>query len=141
MIRKALCIAIATLSIASIAFSQDTGNAESEAEIKALSREGQAAHMRGDRQAVDALLASEYTRAFANGTMGTRQEQLDKLGVCGVASVDILNQVVRVYGDTAVETTQAELTLKDRTKGKAKILYTAVWVKRDARWQVVHFHH
>ncbi len=142
MIKKALCVAIAALSIASIAFSQEKGeNAKAEAEIRKLSREGQAAHMRGDRKAVDALLASDYNRVFSDATKAGRRQQLDKLGVCGVASVNILDQDVRVYGNTAVETTTAELTLKDKAKGKTKALYTAVWVKRDGRWQVVQFHH
>ena len=142
MIRKALCVAIATLSIASIAYSQEKADyAKAEAEIKKLSREGHAAHMRGDRKAVENLLASDSTRVYTDTTKATERQQLDKLGACGVQSLNILEQDVRVYGDTAVETTLAELTLKDKAKGKTKVRYTAVWVKRDGRWQVVHFHH
>ncbi len=142
MRRKALYVVIAALSIASIAFSQEQDeNAKAVAEIKKLSREGQAAHMRGDRKGVEALLASDYTRVFSDDTKATRQQQLAKLGRCGVASLKILDQDIRVYGNTAVETTLAELTLKDKAKGKTKALYTAVWVKRDDRWQVVQFHH
>ena len=84
-------------------------------EIEGLEFEYRQALLSDDVSAMDRLLADDYLGISANGTLETKADVLalhrsGKLKITGMILSDIK---IRVYGDTAVVTSKADLTGTD----------------------------
>ena len=116
----------------------------------ALERAWSDAYRRHDLPAIERLLAEEYVGIDGRGVMSTRAEELeearDRPADAPPSPMEILGEQItdvkaRLYGETAVVT--ALNTVDARTRdGRTTIRYrrSTVWVRREGRWQCVHFH-
>ena len=94
-------------------------------------------------QAMDSLLAEDYTAITANGTLQSKEQTLENLrdGAVHFTSIELSDRRVRFYGHTALVTSRAEVAgtaLDGDISGSYR--YTRVYV-RDPRgnWKIVSF--
>jgi ketosteroid isomerase-like protein len=138
-------VAAVLLALPTIAAAQTTTrNEAAEREVAKLERELQEARFRNDVAAVNGYLAPDYYRIDSEGQRsevgnqgkgpynttpnGTRWEK-----------VELRDQRVRVYGDTAVSTFLRNLHVRtqDGSSRQSELVGTHVWVRREGRWQAV----
>jgi ketosteroid isomerase-like protein len=111
-------------------------------EIEALEQQWRQAVIMNDVSQMDHLLADDYMGISANGTVETKTQvlALRKAGTVRIKSLDLNDLKVRVYGDTAVVTSKADL---EGTNGQSDISgnyrYTRVYNKRYGQWKIVSF--
>jgi ketosteroid isomerase-like protein len=111
-------------------------------EIEALEMQWRNAVVGNNVSVMDHLLADDYIGISANGTVETKAQELaqSKAGTVRIQSLDLSDLKVRVYGDTAVVTSRAELT---GTNGQSDISgnyrYTRVYNRRLGQWKIVSF--
>ncbi len=111
-------------------------------EIEALEQKWRDAIISNNVSEMDHLLADDYIGISANGTVETKAQALAlrKAGTVRITKLDLNDLKVRVYGDTAVVTSQAELA---GTNGQSDISgdyrYTRVYNKRLGQWKIVSF--
>ena len=129
---------------APLAMAQARGGAQasSEADIKALLREWDRAYEARDSQALNRILADDFTLTDASGAVLTRGEYLmsivkapDFSRVTSWASEDV---TVQVTGDKAVVTGRSPVKGRARGKGQAfagNYLFTDEWVRQDGVWK------
>jgi len=89
------------------------------------------------------LLADDYTGITATGAIQTRDQALTSLrtGAFRLTSLNIFDRKVRIYGGTAVVTSQAELTGSRSAESiSGKYRYTRVYVRNgQGQWKIVSF--
>jgi ketosteroid isomerase-like protein len=111
-------------------------------EIEALEMQWRQAVIANDVGQMDHLLADDYIGISANGTVETKAQALAlrKAGTVKISQLDLTDLKVRVYGDTAVVTSQADL---QGTNGQSNISgnyrYTRVYNRRLGQWKIVSF--
>ncbi len=111
-------------------------------EIEALEQQWREAIISNNVGAMDHLLADDYIGISANGTVETKAQALAlrKAGTVKITQLDLNDLKVRVYGDTAVVTSKAELA---GTNGQSDISgnyrYTRVYNKRLGQWKIISF--
>ena len=115
-------------------------NASVEQEVKAAEDARRAAVLRGDKIALDRLMADDYMVITIAGTVANKAEELAlyENDQRRTESWDAQNVRIRVYGEAAVVTGLASVT--DNLRGQARRIrfrYMHVWVKRDRRWRIV----
>jgi hypothetical protein len=101
------------------------------------------AYVHRDIDALDRILADEYTFITDDATVVNKRQTLDsfKSGDRQITSYKRQDDGVRVYGDTAVLTYryQSKETYKGRDDSSDDLL-TRIFVKRSGRWQMVGGH-
>jgi ketosteroid isomerase-like protein len=111
-------------------------------EIEALEMQWRQAIVSNNVGQMDHLLADDYIGISANGTVETKAQALAlrKAGTVKISQLDLTDLKVRVYGDTAVVTSQANL---EGTNGQSNISgnyrYTRVYNRRLGQWKIVSF--
>ena len=111
-------------------------------EIEALEQRWRDAIISNNVSEMDHLLADDYIGISANGTVETKAQALAarKAGTVKITQLDLNDLKVRVYGDTAVVTSKADLS---GTNGQSDISgnyrYTRVYNKRLGQWKIVSF--
>jgi ketosteroid isomerase-like protein len=111
-------------------------------QLKKLEMDRAAAVVKGDTATLDKQTADDYVLISMSGRMSDKSQMLNgfKSGQSKLTSNDLSDLKVRVYGDVAVVTGKADVkgTLggQDAT---GQVLFTRVYVKKDARWQSVSF--
>jgi ketosteroid isomerase-like protein len=111
-------------------------------EIEALEQRWRDAIISNNVSEMDHLLAEDYIGISANGTVETKAQALAlrKAGTVRITQLDLNDLKVRVYGDTAVVTSTAELA---GTNGQSDISgnyrYTRVYNRRLGQWKIVSF--
>jgi ketosteroid isomerase-like protein len=111
-------------------------------EIENLEMQWRQAVIANDVTQMDHLLADDYIGISANGTVETKPQALAqrKAGTVKISQLDLTDLKVRVYGDTAVVTSRAEL---EGTNGQSNISgnyrYTRVYNRRLGQWKIVSF--
>jgi ketosteroid isomerase-like protein len=140
-----LFIAAVLLTIPAMAGAQATSrNEAAEKEVAQLERELHEARLRNDVAAVNGLLASDYYTINSGGDRidvgnegkgpfnttpnGDRWEKME-----------LRNQRVRVYGDTAVSTFLRTIDVRnqDGSARKVQLVGTNVWVRSEGHWRIV----
>ena len=97
-------------------------------EIEALEFQWRDAVVGNNVSVMDHLLADDYIGISANGTVETKAQRLaqSKAGTLRIQSLDLSDLKVRVYGDTAVVTSQAKITgLNGQSDISGSYRYTA----------------
>jgi hypothetical protein len=112
-----------------------------EEQIKSLSDQGREAALKGDASFLETNTTEDYTVVGNMGNIMSKSEaiQMRKSGDVKYSSIDVSDQKVRVYGNTAVLTATADLkgTVKDKDiSGKYRI--GQVWVKQGGKWKIAH---
>ncbi|MGC2162633.1 MAG: nuclear transport factor 2 family protein [Silvibacterium sp.] len=111
-------------------------------EIEALEMEWRNAEVSNNVSEMDRLLADDYIGISANGTVETKAQALAqrKAGTVRIQNLNMNDLKIRVYGDTAVVTSQATLV---GSNGQSDISgnyrYTRVYNKRLGKWKIVSF--
>ena len=116
-------------------------NSQVERELMRLEREWLEALKRRDGAALDRIQADEFIYMVGEGRFGNKTDALADLSEFFLDSINSEMVTTRVYGDTAVVALRG--TMKGIFRGRdisGNYLETAVWVKRNGRWQVVAAH-
>ncbi len=137
---KRIVIVLAFVVAASALALGQGGNVEQS--IKALDDQVRQAALKGDVATFDKLLADDYMDINVLGVTSTKAQVLEnfKSGKLKYEAIEFSDTQVRVYGDTAVVNTTANvkghLGATDLS-GRHRIV--RVWVKRKGQWQRVSF--
>jgi ketosteroid isomerase-like protein len=110
--------------------------------IEALEMQWRNAEINNNVNEMDHLLADDYIGISANGTIETKAQELAqrRAGTVRIQSLDLSDLKVRVFGDTAVVTSRAELTgLNGQSDISGNYRYTRVYNKRLGQWKIVSF--
>ena len=111
-------------------------------EIEALELDWRQAQLTNNINEVERLLADDYLGISANGTLETKADELTRRrsGSMHITQLELSDIKVRIYGDTAVVTSKAELAGKngDRDIG-GRYRYTRVYSNKDGQWRIVSF--
>lgn len=111
-------------------------------EIESLEQEWRQAIITNNVGDMDHLLADDYIGITSNGTIENKTQELAqrRAGTVKVSKLDLSDVHVRVYGDTAVVTSIADLV---GTNGASDISgeyrYTRVYNRRLGKWKIVSF--
>ena len=111
-------------------------------QIESLEMEWRQAQLDNNVAVIDHLLADDYVGISANGTIETKTQALAqrKAGTVRITQLDLNDLKVRLYGDTAVVTSKAQL---EGTNGESdisgKYRYTRVYSRRLGQWKIVSF--
>lgn len=110
--------------------------------IEALELEWRNAEVQNNVGVMDHLLADDYLGISANGTVETKAQALAqrRAGTVRIQSLDLSDIKVRVYGDTAVVTSTAQLVgVNGQSNISGNYRYTRVYNKRFGQWKIVSF--
>jgi ketosteroid isomerase-like protein len=111
-------------------------------EIEALELQWQQAVVTHNVGAMDRLLADDYIGITSNGTVETKQQAVDqqRAGTVRITKLNLTDTHVRVYGDTAVVTSLADLVgTNGATDITGQYRYTRVYNRRVGQWKIVSF--
>ena len=111
-------------------------------EIEGLELDWRQAQLSNNVSEVDRLLADDYLGISANGTLETKADELTrrKSGSLHITQLDLSDIKVRIYGDTAVVTSKADLVGKNGDRDiSGRFRYTRVYSNRDGQWRIVSF--
>lgn len=111
-------------------------------QIEALEYQWRDAILHNNVSQMDHLLADDYIGISANGTVETKPTELAerKAGTVRIQSLNLSDLKVRVYGDTAVVTSRAELTgVNGQSDISGNYRYTRVYNRRLGQWKIVSF--
>ena len=146
--KRLIVVSLLTIAAASVAAGQcghptkmvhDTTTVTA---IKQLETERNKALVAGDVAAINRLYSDDYTSAV-NNTYRTKGEVLADLksGTLKVSAASNDETNVRIYGNTAVATGKATLTVHDRSgDSSGQSYFTRVWVKQMGHWRLVANH-
>ncbi|MGA7522951.1 MAG: nuclear transport factor 2 family protein [Acidobacteriaceae bacterium] len=111
-------------------------------EIEGLEQQWRQAILTNNVSEMDYLLADDYIGITSNGTIETKAQDLAqrRAGTVRITELDLSDIHIRVYGDTAVVTSKAQL---QGTNGASDISgeyrYTRVYARRYGHWKIVSF--
>jgi len=111
-------------------------------EIEALEQQWQQATVTNNIGEMGRLLADDYVGITSNGTVENKQQALAQrsAGTVRITKLDLTDTRVRVYGDTAVVTSQADLQgTNGATDISGQYRYTRVYLRRMGQWRIVTF--
>jgi ketosteroid isomerase-like protein len=111
-------------------------------EIEGLELDWRAAQLSNNVTEVDRLLADDYLGISANGTLDTKADELTRRrsGSLHITQLDLSDIKVRIYGDTAVVTSKADLVGKNGDRDiSGRYRYTRVYSNKDGQWRIVSF--
>jgi len=111
-------------------------------EIEGLELDWRQAQLTNNISAVERLLADDYLGISANGTLETKADELTRRrsGSLHITQLDLSDIKVRIYGDTAVVTSKADLVGKNGDRDiSGRFRYTRVYSNRDGQWRIVSF--
>ncbi len=117
------------------------GNAEQQ--VKALTEQGRDAALKGDANFLEQHLANNYVGVSASGAEMTKDEAIQnrKTGKIKYEAIELRDQKIRVYGNTALVDTEAHAKGVDNGKPfEGDYRVTFVWVKEGNGWKQVSFH-
>jgi ketosteroid isomerase-like protein len=137
-----LCLALCGLAPPAVAALPHHPNHEVHKEIETLEMQWRQAQLSNDVGVMDRLLADDYVGISANGIIETKSEALAlrRAGTLHITSLDINDLKVRIYGDTAVVTSRADLEgASGSTNIGGKYRYTRVYNRRYGQWKIVSF--
>jgi ketosteroid isomerase-like protein len=111
-------------------------------EIESLESQWRTALMQNDVATINRLLADDYLGINPNGTLETKADALAlrRSGTTKISSMDPINMKIRIYGETAVVTSQVEVQGRDGERDiSGRYHYTRVYSRRSGEWKVVSF--
>jgi len=112
-------------------------------EIDQVEEAWRTAILKGNATALEALLADDYTGITAKGAIQTKEQAVSNLksGALQLTTLAISDRKVRVYGETAVVTSLAELTGSRKDADvSGRYRYTRVYVRNSSgQWKIVSF--
>ena len=131
-----LMLALSVLCLAYLAEAQTAGKTATtdDSGLKSIEQQWVEAYYRGDGKTLSRFEADDFT-VIANGqNPQTKAEQIAEVesrGPVGVPQPNV-EEEIRHYGDVALITGLG---------GGSNVRFTAVWVKLNGSWKVVHLHY
>jgi ketosteroid isomerase-like protein len=110
--------------------------------IESLEEQWRQATVNNNIGEMNRLLADDYVGITSNGTVENKQQALAQrsAGTIRISKLEITDTHVRVYGDTAVVTSQAQLEGSNGTSDiSGQYRYTRVYNRRLGQWKIVSF--
>lgn len=105
------------------------------AELSKLENDWIRANIKADKEALDRILADEYTGTMHDGTTQTKEEYLADIKPDRTARSWSSEDVrLEFEGDTA---TMTGVLIWNSTRGTQRFRFTDAFVKRDGRWQAI----
>lgn len=112
-------------------------------EIEDLEDQYRQAMLTNNVAVIDQLLAEDYTAINANGMIETKAQVLAarKEGKRQILSLEISDRKIRIYGNTAVVTSRADVTVRnEQQEVSGKFRYTRVYNRNNSgQWKIVSF--
>lgn len=111
-------------------------------QIETLEMEWRQAQVDNNITVMADLLADDYVGITANGTIETKAQAIAQrqAGTVRITTLDLDDLKVRLYGDTAVVTSIADLQgVNGQSDISGKYRYTRVYNRRLGRWKIVSF--
>jgi ketosteroid isomerase-like protein len=111
-------------------------------QIETLEMEWRQAQVDNNITVIADLLADDYVGITANGTIETKAQAIAqrKAGTVRITTLDLDDLKVRLYGDTAVVTSIADLQgVNGQSDISGKYRYTRVYNRRLGQWKIVSF--
>lgn len=141
--RCTLLAAVLCLLVATPAFALPHRDSKSiHKKIEALEMQWRDALVNNNVRLMDHLLADDYLGVSANGTVETKSEEIaqSRAGTLRIQSLNLSDIKVRVFGNTAVVTSRAELTgMNGQSDISGNYRYTRVYNKRFGQWKIISF--
>jgi ketosteroid isomerase-like protein len=113
-------------------------------EIRNVDRERIQAQVNADAVALDRIYADDFIGVGPSGTLRTKKDVLAdfKSGSLKFQSITTDDVLIRVYGNTAVETGLSTMKGQDAEKVvPEENRFTRVWIKQGGRWRLVANHY
>jgi len=120
-----------------------TNTDRSQDEVRKLERAWLDAYEKKDVDAMNAIVADDFTITFGDGSMQTKPQIIDSLKRPGGSSMKFFTENVqsRSYGNTVVFVgIVVSEWMQNGEKKSDKSRYTDTYVRRNGRWQVVASH-
>jgi len=114
-------------------------NAEIVKQIHALEDRRCRAMIDADMKALEAIYADELIYTHSNASVDDKKSYLAgiKSGKFDYKSIKRPEENIRVFGDTAVVTGRAEISVRaDGNDRQLNSRYLVLWIKRNGAWQV-----
>lgn len=131
--RRILAFAVLLLACQAETQTAAKSSTTDDSDLKSTEQQWVAAYYAGDGKTLSRFEADDFT-VFANGQKQTKAQQIAEAegrGPVGVPQPNV-EEEVRHYGDVAVIT---------GLSGGSNVRFTAVWVKQNGSWKVVHLHY
>jgi hypothetical protein len=137
MLRVALLLIASLLGAAAVA---QPDPLSPEAEVRAVEQKRYRAMIDGDVETLESVLADELRYVHANGSVDSKYEFIASLdsGNLDYEAIDVDDQHVNVYGQAAVVSgTSRVRLLAGGAQRRARLIFTAVYVRGDSGWRLV----
>jgi ketosteroid isomerase-like protein len=111
-------------------------------QIESLEMAWRQAQVDNNIAVISNLLADDYVGITANGTVESKAQTIAQrqAGTIRITSLDLDDLKVRLYGDTAVVTSKAELQgVNGQSDISGTYRYTRVYNRRLGQWKIVSF--
>lgn len=111
------------------------------ADLAEAARAYDAAQVKGDRAALERLLADDYTLVNSGGTIETKAELIRDYTAPGftLEPFTVERPITKLWTDGAVMGGVALLRGTDGGKRyEARLRFVDIWAKRGGRWQVIY---
>jgi ketosteroid isomerase-like protein len=146
--RISVVLSILSFSLCCGAVHADAGSQhrkETRKQIEHLESEWREAAVKNDIPTLDRLLSDDFICITDTGTLQTKQQMLASRapGAVKFDKIDYSDTKIRVYGDSAVVTTTADVVGHSVTTGDltGRYRYTRVYTRhnKDGAWRIVSF--
>lgn len=111
-------------------------------QIETLEMQWRQAQVDNNIPVMEHLLADDYVGISANGTIESKVQAIaqHKAGTVRITQLELDDLKVRLYGDTAVVTSKADLQgVNGESDISGKYRYTRVYNRRLGQWKIVSF--
>lgn len=117
---------------------EKTENAEQT--IIEMERERRRMIIEKDSAGLRRIIAEDFSAADASGRISDKAQFINSIESFEMPPANVEDLKVKIYGETAVVTGKfpSKTEIKD-DRSNRKTLFTAVWVKRAAQWQMVNY--
>jgi ketosteroid isomerase-like protein len=141
---RALATAFLVMCMGVLTFGQmaASDNAGAEQQVKQLEQQVRTAVIKGDTSVLEKYLSDDYVAIAPNGqeTDKSRSIQDLKNGTMKYSAIDVTDDRVRMYGDTAIYTGHANVKMTVNGQPQpGELRATIVWVKQGGQWKRVSF--
>jgi ketosteroid isomerase-like protein len=140
----ALGTAFFAMCMGVLAFGQTgaSDNAGAEQQVKQLEQQVRNAVLKGDTSVLAQHLSDDYVGIAPDGQVLDKNQSIQNLknGTVKYSSIDVTDERVRMYGDTAIYSGSADVKMTiDGQPQNGKLRATIVWAKQNGQWKRVSF--